>query len=128
MAVQAGVEVVGLNRVVRNMQRMGVSVEDLKGAFTRIGSRAESHAQSTAPRVSGALAGSVRQSRRKNSVYLYAGYNSKRLPYAAVIHWGWPRRNIEGNPWMHRTVGVLGTWSVGEMQRELDSVIRRYGF
>jgi len=125
MAGATSVRVDGINTVVRQMQRLGVEAEDLKGAFQRVGAKAEGHAQSIAPKRSGALAASVRQSKRKNSVYLYAGYNSNRLPYAAVIHFGWPSRNIEAQPFMYRTVQVWGPWAVGEIEREMNTLIRK---
>ena len=117
------VEVVGLRKVVTQLQRLGTQAEDLKGAFTRIGSRAVTHAQRGAPKRTGRLAGSVRQSRRKNSVYLYAG--RARLPYAGPIHFGWPARNIKANPWMYRTVDDVGPWAVKELEREIATLIRR---
>jgi hypothetical protein len=49
-------------------------------------------AASNAPKVSGALAGSVRGSQAKTRAIVRAG--GARVPYAGPIHWGWPRRNI----------------------------------
>lgn len=126
MSDATSVRVEGIRRVISQMERLGVDVKDLKGAFQRIGSRAEAHAKGEAPVLTGRLAGSVRQSKRKNSVYLYAGRKS--IPYAGVIHFGWPARNITSNPFMYRTVGALGPGAVKEIERELQMLIDRRGF
>jgi hypothetical protein len=132
MAQATVVEVVGLREVVRNLERLGTQAEDLKGAFSRVGAKAESHAQSTAPRRTGDLAASVRQSKRKNSVYLYAGkartHPGRWSPYGPIVHFGWGRRGIEAQPWMYRTVAVWGPWAAQEVEREMQALIRKLGF
>ena len=57
-------EVVGLNKTVRALKKYGVSVEDLKGAFSRIGTRLETGARQRTPVVTGAMQRSIRQSKR----------------------------------------------------------------
>jgi hypothetical protein len=121
-------EIKGLKQVIRSMERLGVSVSDMKGAFTKIGNRGVSTAKQIAPHRSGALAGTIRQSKAKNKVLLRAGYESKRLPYAGVIHYGWPRRNIAPQPFLTDTVGLLADWAVHTLEDELNTLIRREGF
>lgn len=133
MPVQkAAVEIEGLRQVVRNLERLGVESKDLKGAFQRVGAKAEQHGQATAPRASGDLAASVRQSKRKNSVYIYAGRNrthrNRWSPYAGVIHFGWGKRGIEPQPWLYNTVRVWGAWAAKQVEVEMQRLIQRKGF
>ena len=125
---QAGVTVQGLREVVRGMERLGVDVQDLKAAFNKIGTKAQAQATMNAPKVSGRLAGTVRQSKRKNAVILMAGYNSKRLRYAAVHEYGWPARGIPAKRYMRRTVEQLGGYAVQELEDELRALVRKRGF
>src|SRR6056300_1162511 len=85
------------------MKRLGAKVEDLKRAFSKVGEYAVRATRIEVPVLTGALKETVRQSRRQNSVYVYVG-NNKAVPYAAVIHWGWPERNIRANEYGTRAV------------------------
>ena len=125
---EAGVTVHGLREVVRGMERLGVDVQDLKTAFQKIGTKAQAQAKMNAPKVSGRLAGTVRQSKRKNAVILMAGYNSKKLRYAAVHEYGWPERGIPAKRYMRRTVEQLGGYAVRELEDELRALVRKRGF
>ena len=125
---QKGVTVQGLREVVRSMEKMGVDVQDLKGAFQKIGTKAQAQAKMNAPKESGRLAGTVRQSKRKNAVLLMAGYNSKKLRYAAVHEYGWPARGIPAKRYMGKTVEQLGGYAVSELQKELAHLVRKAGF
>jgi hypothetical protein len=125
---ERGMTVHGLREVVRGMERLGVDVQDLKTAFQKIGTKAEAQAKMNAPKVSGRLADTVRQSKRKNAVILMAGYNSKRLPYAAVHEYGWDVRGIPAKRYMRRTVDQLGGYAVKELEDELRALLRKRGF
>lgn len=51
-----------------------------------------------APKVTGRLAASVRGSGAKTQAVARAG--GAAVPYAGPIHWGWPARNIEPQPFL----------------------------
>ena len=123
MAGQRGVEVIGLRKIVRSMEKAGVGVEDLKDAFTRIGNRALNTANSGTPIRSGALLGTNKQSRRKNSVYLRSG--SARVPYARFVHYGTIR--MGARPYLSDVVKKDGAWAVAELEKELDRLFRKVG-
>ena len=58
----------------------------------------EGAASSATPRASGALASTLRSSGPNAAGVVRAG--KKSVPYAGVIHWGWPRKNIRPQPWL----------------------------
>ena len=123
MAGQRGVEVVGLRKIVRSMEKAGVGVEDLKDAFTRIGTRALSTAIAGTPIKSGALLNSNKQSRRKNSVYLRSG--STGVPYARFVHYG--TEKMAARPYLSDVVRKDGAWAVEQLEKEMDRLFRKVG-
>lgn len=82
----------GSAEVARTLRKAGVSLDDLKDANQRTGDIVAGSARVTAPRRSGRLRSSIRSARQARRVRVTAG--GARVPYAAVIHWGWPRRHI----------------------------------
>lgn len=119
------VEIEGLRTTIRNLERLGVAVSDLKAAFKKIGSIITADAQRQAPRKSGALAGSIRPSNTKNKAVVRAG--SARVPYAGVQHYGWPARNIEGHPYLTNAVANKQVEAVNTLDEELANLIKQYG-
>lgn len=117
------IQVQGLNETVRSLKRLGIEVSDLKDAFTRIGAQATAKVRSATPTASGALQKTVKQSKRQNSVYIYAG--SKRAYYGPFIHWG--TKHITANPWMTRVAQAEAPAAVQELERELDRIVKRLG-
>lgn len=82
-------------------------------------------ASQIAPRVSGALADDIRVELEGEIATVVAG--SARVPYARVIHDGWPARNIVAQPFLadaladERDAGVLGAYD-----RAVDDLVRRF--
>lgn len=118
-----GVEITGLRKVIRQIEKLGVESEDLKGAFQRIGTRALNTANAGTPVASGALKASNRQSKRKNSVYLYSG--KKKTFYARFVHYGtiyMPERQ-----YLYKAVERDGPWAVAQLENEMDRLITKLG-
>lgn len=118
-----GVEVKGLRKVVREVEKLGVEVSDLKQVFTRIGARALSTANAGTPVRTGALKASNKQSKRKNSVYLYSG-NAK-ANYAIYPHYG--TINQPAQLYLQAAVKKDGPWAVQELDREMKRLINKVG-
>ena len=116
-----GVEVKGLREITRGIEKLGADVADLKGVFQRIGARALSTANSGTPIASGALRASNKQSKRKQSVYLYSG--SAKAYYARFVHWGTIYQSAK--PYLSYAVKKDGPWAVSELERELGTLLRK---
>lgn len=97
-SAQTGVQIEGLNTLVRTLNRAGEDISDLKDAHARAGEVVARQAAASAPRRSGALAASVRPARQARRARVQAGKAS--VPYAPPIHWGWPTRGIEAQPFV----------------------------
>lgn len=98
MAVRTGVEVDGLARLRRDLRRAGSDLADLKAANAAAAAMVAAEASRRAPRKSGRLAASVRGNKSASRASISAGRAT--VPYAGPIHYGWPARGIEANPFV----------------------------
>jgi hypothetical protein len=94
----ASVSVVGLARLRRDLRGIGADLADLKDANQRAAGIVQQAAASRAPRRSGKLAASGRASRTAGRATVMFG--GARIPYAGPVHWGWPARGIEPDPFI----------------------------
>lgn len=103
------------------MKAAGRKLDDLKRANREVGTFINGNAAPTAPRRTGALAASTRPNAAATNVAIRS-----RLPYAGPIHWGWPARNIEPQPWLWATAtGTQDEWLPkyeDEIQRIMDDI------
>lgn len=91
-------EVDGARQLRRALKQAGINVQDLKDAHREAAELVKRAADPDAPRRSGALASSTRAAGTQAAAIVRAG--SARVPYAAPIHWGWPARHIDAQPWI----------------------------
>lgn len=108
MAKRPLVEVEGARQLRNTLRAAGDDLEDLKAANQQAADIAATAARMRAPRRSGTLAGDIRASGTKTAGIVRAG--RKKIPYAGPIHWGWPARGIEAQPYM--TEGAQSTESI----------------
>lgn len=81
------VKVEGLNRVVRDLQKTGADVLDLKAVFSEIAAEGAHIAARFAPARSGKLKATIRGNKAKNRAQIIAG--RAKVPYAGAINYGW---------------------------------------
>jgi hypothetical protein len=109
-------KITGLRENIRAMERAGVETEDLKEGFGQVGDKVVTVARRYTPNRTGALAGTVRRSNRKNGVVVSAG--GGRVDY----HWYVYRGSIHNSPpipFIKLAVGALGD----EIERMVDSAV-----
>ena len=87
-----------VQREVRRMADAGLKSE-LKKANRDAASVVASGAQAIVPRKSGTLQGSIKPTNTLNYGAVRAG-SAVKVPYAGVIHYGWPARGIEPQPFI----------------------------
>lgn len=90
------VRVEGLRTTLRAMQKAGAATEDMKELMHSIGTLVVQAA--TPPVLTGRLSTTLRAGRGKTKAVVRAG--GARAPYAGVVHYGWPARNIPANPFL----------------------------
>lgn len=82
------VRVNGLAEVVRELERFGVSTDDLKDAFGEIAGDVADEAQGRVRVATGALKATIRPARTKNKAVVRAG--TAGVPYAGVVNYSRP--------------------------------------
>lgn len=86
----------GLSKTLRAMAKAGADAESMQDLMHTLGMIVVSAANP--PVTSGALAATLRAGRGKTKAVVRAG--GARAPYAGVIHYGWPARNISPRPFL----------------------------
>jgi hypothetical protein len=123
-ARETGVRIEGLDRFVRTLKQAGDDLADMKAANERAGAIIADDASMRAPRRSGKLAGSIRPTKQAKRARVQAGRAS--LPYAGPIHWGWPARGIDPQPFLtDAAVATESRWLpqyLDDVQAALDNV------
>jgi hypothetical protein len=122
MAVQDGVRVEGLNSLVRDLERLGANVDDLKDAFAAIASEGAEKAAGFAPRRTGRLAESVRGNRAKNRAVITAGKAS--ISYAVVVNYGSPKRHIAASQFMQKADQAMRPIALERIEAAISTAIR----
>lgn len=120
-----GAKITGLRETVRNLERLGVDVEDIRAAFTAIAADVAQEAGVLAPvGETGALRGSIRPGRAKNKAIVRAG-TAARVPYAGVINYGWAARGIAATGFLTTPANRDLDKRVARIDTELGALLRR---
>ena len=125
MATIISTRIEGLNALVRQLEQLGGDVEDLKDTFAGIADKGARLASGFAPKRTGELASTIRGNRAKNRAVVTAGRG--RQSYAAVVNFGWPKRNIPANGFMQRADNALQPIALRDLDKGLEQAIRRRG-
>ncbi len=119
------VQVQGGAELRRALRRMGNDLSDLKAVHREAADKVVGEAKARVPVVSGELGASIRAGATKTRGYVAAG--KKLVPYAGPIHFGWPARNIEAQPFLYdalddrrEQITTLYERRVGELVLRLD--------
>lgn len=122
----AVVRVKGLNETLSALRKLGDDMEDLKTANQKLGTEIAAEAAAIAPKLSGALASSIRANRAKKRVTIKAG--NTRVPYAGVIEYGWPRRGIEAQSYLRKAAFDNKDLISRRYEDNIKEVIKKWDF
>jgi len=125
MAKSVGLKVEGLNRAVRDLRSLGLEIDDLKNAFSRIAQVGAGVMVRYVPARSGRLRGDVRGNRAKSKAVVAVGRAS--VPYAGPIQWGWPARNIRPAGFFERTDAAMNPVALRMLEDEINRQSRKRG-
>jgi hypothetical protein len=92
------VEVKGGPELRRALKGIEDGLSDLKETHAKIANVVTPVSRRDAPHRSGVLASSIRGSGTASAAIVRAG--GAKVPYAGVIHWGWPAHNIGAQPFL----------------------------
>ena len=122
---KSGVYVEGLRETVRNLEKLGADVDDLKDVMGSIASRAADVMQGFTPKVTGKLQASIRGNRAKGKAVVTAGRAS--VKYAGAVNYGWPKRRIKPRNFTGKTDAVMEKESVQMLEDGLQKLIEQNG-
>lgn len=117
------VRIEGLNKTLRSLSKAGADATDMKNLMHEIGMIVVRAANP--PTLTGRLKGSMRAGRGKTKAVVRAG--GARLPYAGVIHFGWPAHNIAPNPFFQRALAAQRGAAFTKLEQGIDEIIRKNG-
>lgn len=125
MGVYSGVKIEGLRETVRNLERLGVAVEDLKEAFSSISREVVAEASGIVPVLDGELVATIRAANTKNRAVIKAGF-ARRGPYAGVINYGWPAKHIGSTDFLTGPANRDLAGKARQIDANLRLLIRKY--
>lgn len=125
MSDRVGFRVEGLSAVVRGLKLLGLEVDDLKNAFSKIAGEGAAAAARHSPKRSGRLAASIRGNRAQSKAVVTAGRST--IPYAGPINYGWPRRGIAPAGFMQAADRELEPIAIQRLEEEINNQIRLKG-
>lgn len=125
MADRVGFQVEGLAQKVRDLKALGLDVDDLKDAFSKIAARGAALAAGYAPKASGRLAASVRGNRAQSKAVVTVGRST--IPYAGPINYGWPSRGIAASGFMQKADQAMRPIVLDLLEDDINDKIRKRG-
>jgi len=125
MVNRVGFRVEGLREKVRDLEAVGVAVDDLKDAFGAIAKEGAALVPGFIRSRTGRLAGTARGNRAKSKAVVTLGRSS--VPYAGVYNYGWPRKNIPAALSMQKTDERMQPIAEQRLDEEIDKAIRKRG-
>lgn len=115
----AQLRVDGARRLRTTMRRAGIDMAELRevhaAAARLVAARADP------PRRTGRLAATIRAGATQRQATVRAGY--ARVPYAPVIHWGWPARGIRAQPFLSEAAQASEPAWVELYARHVEQII-----
>ena len=93
------IKIQGGKELRRELRKMGDDMQDLKELNLDVATIVSDRAKDLVPRRTGNLADTIRQSVTKTAGRVRSGF--KRVPYAGVIHFGFPARGIKPQPFLY---------------------------
>jgi HK97 gp10 family phage protein len=114
----------GAAELRRTLKKLSGDLGELKEAHRTVAEKVADRARATAPVRTGRLRDSVRPGATKTKAVVRAG--GARVPYAGPIHWGWPKRHIDAQPFLKDAADELAG-SVEELYRTaVARIVERY--
>lgn len=124
MASRADIQIKGARELRRKLSAIDGAIDDLKAVHLEAARMVESAAVGLVPVRSGRLRDTIRSSGTKTGARVRAGF--KRIPYAGVIHFGWPRRNIEPQPFLYDALDKRRRQVLDVYDERLNELLRRH--
>jgi hypothetical protein len=119
----ARVQVRGAAEFRKAMKGMGADLKDLTAANKEAAELVARDARQRVPIRSGKLVGSIRTKATKTRAEVLAGSNT--IPYAGVIHFGWPAHGIAPQPFLYDAADDRTDDVVNLYNERIEAMVRK---
>lgn len=124
MAEAIDISIQGVSDVKATLNKLGRDLESNIELNKELSSTLSQKASAMAPRLTGALASSVKGNPSAEKAQILAG--SDAVPYAGVQEYGWPQRNIKAQPYLTPAVYNNLGYIVEKYNDSIKESIKKY--
>ena len=117
------VQVEGLRELRKALKTAQKGYEDVKAAGLEAAVPVEKQARVLVPKLTGALEGTIRSAGQASGAVVRAGF--ARVPYAGVIHFGWPGHNISPNPFLYDALDQRRSEVIKIYQERINTISKK---
>ena len=121
---EANISIQGVKEVKDSLDKMARSLESNLDLNKELSTTLAQKASALAPRLTGALASSVVGNPSAEKAQIMAG--SAAVPYAGVIEYGWPDRNIDAQPSLNPAVNNNMGYIIEKYNDSIQKAIKQY--
>jgi hypothetical protein len=114
----------GVKEVTDTLNKLGRDIESNIELNKELSTTLSQKASAMAPKLTGALASSVVGNPSAEKAQILAG--SAAVPYAGVIEYGWPLRNIEAKPYLNPAVRDNMGYIIEKYKDSIQAAIKQY--
>jgi phage gpG-like protein len=121
---EANISIQGVKEVKDSLNKMARDLESNIELNKELSTTLSQKASALAPRLTGALASSVVGNPSAEKAQIMAG--SAAVPYAGVIEYGWPDRNIDAQPYLNPAVNDNMGYIIEKYNDSIQKAIKQY--
>ena len=121
---EANISIQGVKEVTDSLNKLARDLESNIELNKELSTTLSQKASALAPRLTGELASSVVGNPSAEKAQILAG--SEAVPYAGVIEYGWPARNIQAQPYLNPAVNNNMGYIVEKYNDSIQKAIKQY--
>jgi phage gpG-like protein len=118
------ITITGVKEVIDTLNKLGKDLESNEELNKELSSTLSQKASAMAPRLTGALASSVKGNPSAEKAQILAG--SAAVPYAGVQEYGWPEKNIQAQPYLRPAVHNNMGYIIEKYNDSIQKAIKKY--
>ena len=118
------ITVEGVKEVIDSLKKLNKDLEANLELNKELSTTLSQKASAMAPVLTGALASSVKGNPSAEKAQILAG--SAAVPYAGVIEYGWPDRNIDAQPYLNPAVNDNMGYIIEKYNDSIQKAIKQY--
>lgn len=112
----------GLRTAASQFRAAGVDMQQLKGAYKKMAGVVKTNVGHVVPVKNGDLKRTIRASATQKSGVVRAG--TKKVVYAGVINYGWPKRNIKAQNFMQNGLAMSEAEVISLYAQAIDDALK----